>query len=224
MMSGSDRAEAARQSDHSPSTDPPDPLAMRQRIEAAIGQILLALSVLPRYRHLPLSEIDALVVQPLMRDRIAVAVMPADGAAPGSSPGSTTGGHGGPIAGIAIWASVSEAVDARIREQIAAGVFPIRLRPEDWKSGPINWLFDVIAPDPKRVASVLANFRRIAGEGTLRLHPVVARMVPAETLEQLGATRMTPDGAAAPAPAGAAASSEAAGNGTAGNGSGAGDA
>ncbi len=215
MMSGSDRAEAARPSDHSSPTEQPDPLAMRQRIEAAIGQILLALSALPRYRHLPLSEIDALVVQPLMRDRIAVAVMPEDGAAPGGM----TGGHGGPIAGIAIWASVSESVDARIREQIAAGVFPIRLRPEDWKSGSINWLFDVIAPDPKRVASVLANFRRIAGEGTLRLHPVVARMVPAETLEQLGATRMTPDGAAAPAPAGAEVEAKAVRNG-----SGAGDA
>lgn len=215
MMSGSDRAEAPRPSDHNSPTDQPDPLMMRQRIEAAIGQILLALSVLPRYRHLPLSEIDALVVQPLMRDRIAVAVMPADGAAPGGM----TGGHGGPIAGIAIWASVSEAVDARIREQIAAGVFPIRLRPEDWKSGQINWLFDVIAPDPKRVAAVLANFRRIAGEGTLRLHPVVARMVPAEALEQLGATRMTPDGAAAPAEAGTEAEAKAARNG-----SGAGDA
>jgi len=44
------------------------------------------------------------------------------------------------IAGIAIWASVSETVDQRIPAQITAGVFPIRLRPDDWVSGDINWV------------------------------------------------------------------------------------
>ncbi|MEM7644043.1 MAG: hypothetical protein AAF366_16205 [Pseudomonadota bacterium] len=35
------------------------------------------------------------------------------------------------IAGMAIWASLSDEVDAKIREQIKAGVFPVRLRAED---------------------------------------------------------------------------------------------
>ena len=52
----------------------------------------------------------------------------------------------GTLSGIAIWASVSEEVDAKIREQIRAGTFPVRLQSGDWNSGNINWLLDVIAP------------------------------------------------------------------------------
>ena len=47
--------------------------------------------------------------------------------------------------GVAIWASVSAEVDAEIRQQIQAGVFPVRLKAEAWNSGKINWLIDVIA-------------------------------------------------------------------------------
>lgn len=90
------------------------------------------------------------------------------------------------LAGFAIWASVSEAVDAKIREQIKAGVWPVRLAPEDWTSGEINWLLDVIAPDRKVTGLVLANFRQVVKEGELRLHPLVARLVEPEMLEKMG--------------------------------------
>lgn len=172
---------------------------LRMKAEAAFGQIVMAMSALPRYRHLPLSEVDALVLQPLMRNRIAVAT-----ASPVDS------GQGAPPApaGFAVWASVSDGVDARIREQIAAGVFPVRLGPEDWVSGRINWLLDVIAPDARMVTAVLANFRKLADGGDLRLHPAVSKMVPPETLEKMGASRIPPPEsdaqAARPAKSGAA--------------------
>jgi hemolysin-activating ACP:hemolysin acyltransferase len=63
-----------------------------------------------------------------------------------------------------------------IREQIKAGVWPVRLRPEDWMSGQINWLFGVIA-----------NFKQVIKEGDLRLHPLIARLVEPEMLEKMGA-------------------------------------
>jgi cytolysin-activating lysine-acyltransferase len=84
------------------------------------------------------------------------------------------------IAGFAIWASVSQEVDAKIREQIKTGTFPIRLKPEDWQSGDINWLLDVIAPDRKATGQVIANFRQVVKEGDLRIHPLVAGLVDAE--------------------------------------------
>ena len=46
------------------------------------------------------------------------------------------------IAGFAIWASVSEEVDAKAARQIKAGIFPVRLKPKDWQSGSVNWLLD----------------------------------------------------------------------------------
>jgi len=51
----------------------------------------------------------------VVRDRVALAY-----------PGADAGGTTGNVAGVAIWASVSEAVDGSIREQIRAGVFPVR--------------------------------------------------------------------------------------------------
>ena len=96
------------------------------------------------------------------------------------------------IAGLAIWASVSEEVDAKIREQAKAGVFPVRLAADDWNSGEINWLLDVIAPNQKATASVIANLRQVMKEGDLRMHPIIARLVDPETLEKMGAKRGTP--------------------------------
>ena len=62
---------------------------------------------------------------------------------------------------MAIWASASEAVDAKLREQIKAGVFPLRLQAEDWTSGSINWLLDVIAPNRRLATAVITNFRQV---------------------------------------------------------------
>ena len=96
------------------------------------------------------------------------------------------------IAGLAIWASVSDEVDARIREQIKAGVFPVRLKAEDWISGDNNWLLDVIAPDQKATARVIANFKQVVKDGELRLHPMVARLVDAETLKKFASSKGKP--------------------------------
>ena len=41
--------------------------------------------------------------------------------------------------GFALWANVSEDVDARITEQIKTGTFPIRLKPDEWTSGDVKW-------------------------------------------------------------------------------------
>ena len=75
---------------------------------------------------------------------------------------------------------MSEEVDLKIREQIKAGTFPIRLKPEEWNSGPVNWLLDVIAPDRKATGQVIANFRQVVKAGDLRIHPQLAGLVDEE--------------------------------------------
>ncbi len=98
------------------------------------------------------------------------------------------------ITGLAIWASVSDEVDAKIREQIRNGVWPLRLKSEDWTSGEINWLIDVIAPDRNTTASVLGNFKQVVKGGDLRLHPIIGRLVDKETLEKMGASQTATTG------------------------------
>lgn len=80
---------------------------------------------------------------------------------------------------------MSAEVDAKITEQTKAGVFPIRLKPDDWTSGEIVWLLDVIAPSRETVTTVLANFNRVAKRDAVKIHPLVARLVDAEVLQKL---------------------------------------
>lgn len=65
----------------------------------------------------------------------------------------------------------------------------MRLKAEDWTSGEINWLIDVIAPDAKTTASVIGNFQQVVKEGELRLHPIIARLVDKDRLEKMGAAQ-----------------------------------
>lgn len=67
-----------------------------------------------------------------------------------------------------------------LHEQIKTGTHLVRLKPEDWQSGPVNWLLDVIAPDRKAMGQVIANFRQVVKEGDLRIHPIVAGLVDEE--------------------------------------------
>lgn len=155
--------------------------AVRSQVRESFGKIVMAMMALPRYRHQSVADLQHLVLEPLIRDRVAIAYPP-------KKEGELTD-----IAGVAIWASVSEEVDAKIREQVRAGVFPVRLTSEEWVSGDINWLFDVIAPTREATTAVIANFKQVVKEGDLRLHPLVTRLVDKETLEKMGAKPTGPD-------------------------------
>jgi hemolysin-activating ACP:hemolysin acyltransferase len=146
--------------------------AFKTRIQASIGEVVLAMLNLPRYRHQTLADVMHLVVEPMTRDRIAIA---------------RAGGEGKveETAGIAIWASVSEAVDAKIREQIQARVFPVRLKADDWNGGETIWLLDVIAPSQKVATAVLANFRQVVKDKPVRIHPIVSQLVDPAVLEKM---------------------------------------
>jgi hemolysin-activating ACP:hemolysin acyltransferase len=154
--------------------------ALRSRVLSAFGQCALVMMSVPRYRHLSIADLNHLLLEPLVQDRVAIA----------SSKGSD-GADAGALAGIAIWASVSEEVDKSIREQIAAGVFPIRIKTKDWNSGKTVWLLDVIAPSRKLTTSVLANFRQVVKEGPVHIHPMVGRMMDQDALKKMGAAPAT---------------------------------
>jgi hemolysin-activating ACP:hemolysin acyltransferase len=152
--------------------------SLRAALRENFGKAVMAMMALPRYRSQMLGDLQHLVLDPMIADRFAFAY-----------PGKPEETVAGDMAGFAIWASVTPEVDARIREQIAQGVFPVRLKPGDWAAGEINWLLDVVAPDRATTSSVVANFRRLAKGGELRLHPGVLRLVDPETLERMGVRR-----------------------------------
>jgi cytolysin-activating lysine-acyltransferase len=150
---------------------------LRHSVRLNLGQVVLAMMNLPRYRNQTLGDLTHLVLDPMMRDRLAIAHRTVDGKQQADDD----------VAGIAIWASVSDAVDAKITEQVKAGVFPVRLANEDWASGDKVWLLDVIAGDRKAATAVLTNFKQLSGERAVKIHPLVARLVDAEILEKMKA-------------------------------------
>jgi cytolysin-activating lysine-acyltransferase len=171
---------------------------LRSKIQVSIGQTLLAIMDLPRYKHISLADFSHLVVNPLLRNRVAIAHKSV------TENGQTKVDEES-IAGIAIWATVSPAVDAKIAEQTKAGVFPIRLNPEDWTSGDLPWLLDVIAADRAQATSVLTNFRQVVGEKPIKIHPMVARLIDPTVLEKLklaSAEPSNPPAATMPEPQG----------------------
>jgi cytolysin-activating lysine-acyltransferase len=179
-------ADSAGQNGGTPTPNPQlDPevakklAAVRSQVRESFGKIVMALMMTPRYRNQTIGDLQHLVLEPLIRDRVAIAY-----------PGNVQQSALADMAGFAIWASVSDEVDARIREQVANGVFPIRLKPEEWTSGKINWLFDVVAGDTRATTNVIANFKQVVKEGSLRLHPLIARLVDEETLKKMGAEKI----------------------------------
>ncbi|MGR3550469.1 toxin-activating lysine-acyltransferase [Pseudooceanicola sp.] len=152
---------------------------IRGKLQTSIAQVVIALSISPRYAYMPLKDLGEMVIEPLMRDRIALATPKEETAAPLQKDTLT---------GIAIWATVSEEVEAKIRDQIAAGVFPIRLAPRDWTSGDRLWLLDVIAPTKDAATAVLRNFTGYVGKKSMHLHPIVGRVVDKSILERMGAS------------------------------------
>lgn len=152
---------------------------LRTRIQSSVGQVVLAMANLPRYRNQTLGDLSHLVLEPLLRDRLAIAT------ARPKDEGEAESNIGESLAGIAIWASVDDAVDAKIREQIKGGAFPVRLSSDDWVSGDKLWLLDVIAPNRKLATAVLANFSQVAQDKPVSIHPIVARSVEPELLEKM---------------------------------------
>lgn len=159
---------------------------IRSSVRENFGKAAMSMMMLPRYRSQTIGDLQHLVLEPLLRDRLAMAY-------PAKKDKISETDLPPDMLGFAIWASVSEQVDERIREQIKSGVFPIRLKPDDWQSGEINWLLDVVAPSAKATASVIANFRQVVKEGSLALHPFITRLVDKETLEKMGATKASKD-------------------------------
>lgn len=154
---------------------------LRSTLRENFGKVVMAMMMVPRYRTQMLTDLQHLVLDPMLQDRLVIAY-----------PNKTDSPVAADMAGFAIWASVSEEVDAQLREQVKAGVWPIRLKSQDWNSGSINWLIDVIASDRAMTATVIGSFRQVAKEGQLRLHPQITRLVDRETLEKMGARKTPP--------------------------------
>ena len=129
--------------------------AASTRLLFRLGEIMSVLMRAPQYRAAALGEMQALVLPPLMSGQYLVA-----------EARSKTRGFISPVA-VALWAKVSTEVDKRLSESLDK---PIKLAPDEWKSGDIAWLI-VLAGNPQAIAPVLKKFQ----ETTLKGQPLKMR-------------------------------------------------
>lgn len=121
----------------------------------SFGQIVGELMRSPLYKHYTLADLEWLVVPAVMTGQFAI--------------GQTSAKKGGPRspAAVALWASVSAEVDARLTANPQEA---LRLRPDEWRSGDILWLV-AAAGDPR----ILPKFLQKLGETTFKDRPVKVR-------------------------------------------------
>ncbi len=147
----------------------------REQFLAVFGRVAIAFLSSPRYRDLSISDLSYYLLEPLIRDRVAII---------SDKPNSIIKNNA--LSGIAIWANVSDEVDQAIREQINRGEFPIRLNAMDWTSGDITWILELIAPTRELQKAVLFSFGQDENNKNINIHPIVARLVEPDILRSVG--------------------------------------
>ena len=150
-MLDADQVPADRMTDNG-SAPAPQPMSEEQlrqlaqqdlMVSATFARIVSIMMRSPQYKHLALTDLEWLVVPPLLLGQFAILDGKIDGA-----PLPV------PVA-VALWANVSAEVDQRLSTDLAA---PMRLRPDEWRSGETVWLIEVIG-DPKAVPHLMAQLR-----------------------------------------------------------------
>jgi hemolysin-activating ACP:hemolysin acyltransferase len=116
------------------------------------GVLINVLGVLmrdPSFRGMRLSDVEWLVIPPVLAGQCRLAQMPMPAGLPVSPPDA---GTLMPVA-VALWARVSDAIDARLVQAIDK---PVDIRSTEWSTGDNYWLL-AVAGDPRVVPALLGQ-------------------------------------------------------------------
>lgn len=121
----------------------------RSQFAQSFAQIVGVLMRDPRFKNMRLSDLQWLVVPPLLTGQMRLAHAQ-----------TRRNGFYLPVA-VALWARVSDAVDKRLSEN-AKG--PIQLRPSEWCSGDNYWLI-AVAGDPRATPMFIKQLEKTEFNG-----------------------------------------------------------
>ena len=112
-------------------------------VAAAFGETVAILLKTPGFKQMPIGELETMVVP-----AIAVGQFKLAGAQ------SQIQGITSPVA-VILWARVSDAVDGELAVALDQ---PIRLKPQDWRSGDHHWVIEAIG-EQRVLATILQRLR-----------------------------------------------------------------
>jgi hemolysin-activating ACP:hemolysin acyltransferase len=151
-MQPSAKPQTAAQADQAPDLAPEElkrRAAAIKLVSAAFGQVVSVLMRAPHYKHYSLADLEWMVVPPLVTSQFSIVEAQ-----------SRKNGMSAPVC-VVFWANVSAEVDARLS---ASPGEPIRLKPNEWRSGDILWVIDAIG-DARAVTAVLKRLRENEWKG-----------------------------------------------------------
>jgi cytolysin-activating lysine-acyltransferase len=143
-------------------TTPQQQSAIRQ-VDVSLGQIVSILIRSPQHKQRPLADLEWLVLPAVLSGQFRVAQ-------------AQQAGIPMPV-GVALWASVSTAVDQRLSDLS----IPLRVNPDEWRSGDILWLVELVA-DTKIQQALLKNL----GDTVLKERGIKMRVRDADGKTQIG--------------------------------------
>jgi cytolysin-activating lysine-acyltransferase len=118
--------------------------AMARDVSANFGQLVSLLMRSRAHRFSMLADLEYMVVPAIATRQFRVA----EGV-------SAEAGLVAPVAAV-MWGSVSAEVDQRLVQAVDQ---PIRLKPEEWRSGDIVWIVDAVG-DPKAINALLQHLKQ----------------------------------------------------------------
>ena len=126
----------------------PEQARLAAEIEIALGQIVALLMRSAHHRQHSLADLEWLLTPALLSGQFRIAHAQAQPNGPRT-----------PVAA-ALWASVSSEVDQRLSDLAS----PLRLTPEEWRSGDILWLVDTVG-DARVVPQLLKHLQDTTFKG-----------------------------------------------------------
>jgi cytolysin-activating lysine-acyltransferase len=100
----------------------------RPTVSHILGEICWLMSQSAYHRHFSIADLEWMVMPAILAEQFRV-----------------FRAEQGPPLGVALWAFLSEEVEARFRAQVDSGA-GARLKPDEWNCGDRLWIVEIIAP------------------------------------------------------------------------------
>jgi hemolysin-activating ACP:hemolysin acyltransferase len=139
-----------------------------RQIDLALGQIVSVLMQSPQHKHYSLADLEWLVMPAVASGQFRI-VQAQQSAGTAAAP-----------VGVALWANVSADADKRLSDLAT----PARLRPNEWRSGDIPWLMELVCD-----ARVQQALLKDIGETAFKGRAIKMRVRGADGKTQIGTLR-----------------------------------
>lgn len=106
--------------------------AVAKHVASTFGETVALLMHSPHYKHHSLADLEWLVMPALLTGQFSITTAQAK-----------KNGSVAPV-GVVLWAQVSAEIDKRLNEGVS---WPLRLKPQDWKSGEIIWVIAAVGDE-----------------------------------------------------------------------------